>query len=364
MTLTIAQIAQALGTVAHGDTSLCVNRPAEPAQAGPDDLALAMSRNYADALRNSRARAAIVWDGADLSDLGLEAAITVPRARLAMAHLTQAFDPRPRIGGIHPTSVIDPSAKLGADVTMGPFAVLGADVTLGDRCRIEAHSSVAEGATLGDDCWLHAGVRIGRNCHLGDRVIVQPNAVIGSDGFSYVTTDPANEERAFRTMGRTPLTPPVDGTRHRIHSLGGVVLGDDVEVGSNTTIDAGTIRPTRIGRGTKIDNQVQIGHNCVLGQDCIVCGHAGLAGSGTFGDRCVMGGKTGTKDHITVGNDVVMGGGTNVFNDFPNGVFIMGDPAMEMPDHRIRQKAIRRLPKLLEELDALRKRLLKEGPND
>ncbi|SEQ14460.1 UDP-3-O-[3-hydroxymyristoyl] glucosamine N-acyltransferase [Loktanella sp. DSM 29012] len=361
MPLTIAEIAQALGTTAHGNTALVVQRPAEPGSAGPDDLALAMSKAYADALRASQARAAIVWDGADLDDLGLAAAITVPRARLAMAQLTQAFDPRPTGTGIHPTAVIDPAAQIGADVHIGPFVVIGSGVALGDGCRIDSHVSIGDRATLGAGCWLGAGTRIGRDCHLGARVITQPNAVIGSDGFSYVTTDLANEERAIKTMGRTPLTPPQDGTRHRIHSLGGVVLGDDVEVGSNSTIDAGTIRPTRIGRGTKIDNQVHIGHNCVVGEDCIVCGHVGLAGSGTFGDRCVFAGKVGTKDHVTLGNDVVMGGGANVYSDFPDGAFVMGSPALDMPDHRAQQKALRGLPQLQKIVADLRARLTNPG---
>lgn len=364
MTLTVADIAQALGTTAHGDTSLTLRRPAEPGDAGADDLALAMSPAYADALADSKAQAAIVWDGADWQALGLKAAITVPRARLAMAALTQAFDPAPAPTGIHPTAIVPDSCTVGADPSIGPFVVLAEGVTLGDRCRIEAHVSIGPGSTLGNDCWLNAGARVGRNCHFGNRVILQPNAVVGADGFSYVTKDLSNEERAYQSMGREPLTPPEDGTRHRIHSLGGVIFGDDVELGANSCVDAGTIRPTRVGCGTKIDNNVMVGHNCIIGEDCILCGQAAMAGSGVLGDRVVMGGRAGTKDHITVGNDVVMAAATGLYVSVKDGQFIMGQPAMDMPSYRAREKGLRRLPQMLRDIAALQKRVPKDDASD
>ena len=364
MGLTIAEIAKALGTDAFGDTSLVVQRPAEPGDAGADDLALAMSPAYADALKDSAARAAIVWDGADWQALGLRAAITVPRARLAMAALTQAFDPAPPPTGIHPTAIIPDSCTIGADPSIGPFVVLAEGVTLGDRARIEAHVSIGPGSTLGDDCWLNAGARVGRNCHFGHRVILQPNAVVGADGFSYVTRELANEERVMETMGREPLAPPADGTRHRIHSLGGVVLGDDVEIGANSCVDAGTIRATRVGRGTKIDNNVMVGHNCIIGEDCVLCGQAAMAGSGVLGDRVVMGGRAGTKDHITVGNDVVMAAATGLYVSVKDGQFIMGQPAMDMPSYRAREKGLRRLPQMMKDIAALQKRVNKTDTSD
>ena len=364
MSFTIAQIAEALQASAAGDTSLMVVRPAEPASAGKDDLALAMSREYEEALRASPARAAIVWEGADWQDLGLQAAITVPRARLAMARLTQAFDPRPEPTGVHPTAVVDPSAHVGRDVSIGPFVVLAADTRVGDGTIIEAHVSVGPGSTLGANCWLHAGARIGRNVTCGDGVILQPNAVVGADGFSYVTAGLANEERAYQTMGRTRLDPPEDGTRHRIHSLGGVILGDDVEIGANSCVDAGTIRPTRVGRGTKIDNNVMVGHNCIIGEDCVLCGQAAMAGSGVLGDRVVMGGRAGTKDHITVGSDVVMGAAAGLYVSVGDGAFVMGQPALEMPAYRAREKGMRRLPQLIDDVTALKKQVPKTSASD
>jgi len=362
--LSVAEIANALGTEAFGETTLIVDRPAEPASAGMGDLALAMSPAYADALKHSKAQAAIVWDGADWQSMGLQAAITVPRARLAMSALTQSFDPAPAPTGIHPTAIIPDSAKIGADPSIGPFVVLAENVVVGARCRIDAHVSVGLGSTLGDDCWLNAGSRVGRNCHFGSRVILQPNAVVGADGFSYVTRDLSNEERAYQTMGRVPLTPPEDGTRHRIHSLGGVIFGDDVELGANSCVDAGTIRPTQVGRGTKIDNNVMVGHNCIIGEDCILCGQSAMAGSGVLGDRVVMGGRAATKDHITVGNDVVMAAASGLYVNVKDGAFVMGLPALDMPAYRAREKGLRRLPQMLKDIAALQKRVPKDDAND
>ena len=162
-----------------------------------------------------------------------------------------------------------------------------------------------------------------------------------------MTEGPSNEERSFATLGRKPLTPPEDSIRHRIHSLGGVWIGNDVEVGANSTIDAGTIRPTKVGRGTKIDNLVQVGHNVIVGEDCVLCAQTAIAGSSVIGDRTVLGGKSGVKDNVTLGCDVVLGGAAIALGDVPNGCFMMGYPAVEMPDYRAQTKGLRALPSLL-----------------
>ncbi len=341
MAMTVRDIAAAIGATALGAAHLEVKRPAEPDRAGADELALAMTPKWGEALGTSKARAAIVWPGADWRAFGLEAAIEVPRARLAMARLTRAFDAEPVCTGLHPTAVIDESADIGRDVSIGPFSIIGAGVRIGAGTWIDSHVTLAEEFEIGTDGMIFAGVRMGRRVTLGDRCVVQPNAVIGADGFSFVTEGPSNEERAFHTMGRTPLDPPKNATRHRIYSLGSVVIGDDVEVGANSTIDAGTIRATQVGRGTKIDNLVQVGHNVVLGEDCVLCAQAAVAGSAQIGDRVVMGGKSGIKDNIKVGADVVLGGAAIVLNHVPAGSFMMGYPAQPMPAYRAQLKAAR-----------------------
>jgi UDP-3-O-[3-hydroxymyristoyl] glucosamine N-acyltransferase len=346
MGFTIGQIAAALGAASLGDATVVVSGVAEPASAGPDDLAIALSAKFAAGLAQGHARAALVWDGADWQAMGLRAAIVVTRSRLALAHLTQLMDvPESGPVGVHPTALVDPGATLGADVSVGPFSVIGAGAQIGAGTRIGAHVTIAAGVMVGAGGLIHDGVRLRRRVQIGARVILQPNVVIGADGFSFTTRDTAPEETIRRTLGRVPLAPPADATRHRIHSLGGVTLGDDIEVGANSTIDAGTIRPTRVGNGTKIDNLVQVGHNVVIGIDCLLCGHVGIAGSVRIGDRVVLAGKAGVGDNLTVGSDVVVTAAAIVLSDVASGQVMIGTPAQPMQDWLAARRALRQIPR-------------------
>ena len=347
MALSIKDIAPAIGAKAVGDTALVVNAAAAPGQAGPDALALAMTPIYGAALQNGQAQAAVLWEGADWQALGLKAAIFAPRARLAMAHLTQMLD-QPHVGdGISPHAVIDPSANIGPDVAIGAFTVIGPGAEIAAGSWIADHVSIGAGVSVGEACHIHAGVRLQRDVRLGARVILQPNVVLGGDGFSFVSETPANVEIARETLGNVPLMAPEDATWHRIHSLGGVIIGDDVEIGANATVDAGTIRATQVGAGTKIDNLVQVGHNVIVGADCLLCAQAGVAGATVIGDRVVVGGKAGVADNLKVGDDVVLGGGAVVLSNVPSGRVMMGYPATKMQTHIASYKALRRLPRLL-----------------
>ncbi|MDC0115909.1 UDP-3-O-(3-hydroxymyristoyl)glucosamine N-acyltransferase [Octadecabacter sp.] len=342
----LSELADQLNAQLLGTPSLRIRRLAEPADAGPDDLALAISPKFADQLKASKARAAVVWEGADLADLGLEGAIIVPGGRSTMAQLTQAMDEAPAFAGVqsvHDTAIIDATARIGAGAEIGPFVVIGKHVVIGARARIGAHVSIGRHTQIGDFAILHSGVKIGPQVRIGDRFIAQMGAVIGSDGFSFTTTGPSNVERAMRGRPGVPLDPPDHVAWQRIHSLGGVEIGHDVEVGTNAAIDAGTIRATRIGNGAKIDNLVMIGHNCIIGEDSLLCGHVGLAGSVTLGPRCILGGKTGIADNLTLGRDVVSGGGTIILKDVADGTFVSGHPAQPTHLHRAALKALRRL---------------------
>ncbi|MEO1639803.1 MAG: UDP-3-O-(3-hydroxymyristoyl)glucosamine N-acyltransferase [Pseudomonadota bacterium] len=350
MAFTIQEIAAALGAEAHGAVDLSVSGAAEPARAGADQLALAMSPSYGEALSEGRARAAVVWPGADWQALGLEAAIIAPRARLAMAGLTQMLDaPLPNTG-VSEHAAVGEGAVVGEGCAIGAFTVVGAGAEIGPNCWIGDHVSIAPGVRTGAGCIIHAGTRLQRGVILGDRVILQPNVAIGGDGFSFVTAEPSNVEKARETLGNAPTEVPDDPTWHRIHSLGGVEIGNDVEVGANSCVDAGTIRPTRVGTGTKIDSLVQVGHNVIVGEHCLLCAQAGVAGSTVIGDRVVVGGKAGVADNLIVGDDVVLGGGSVVLSNVPKGRVMMGYPATKMQTHIDSYKALRRLPRLIRDL--------------
>lgn len=353
MSHSIAEIARALDARAEGDTDLEVTGAAEPAMAGPSHLALAMKPAYAEGLAAGRARAAVLWDGADWKALGLKAAIFVARPRLAMSGITRAFDPGPRIApGIHPTAIVDPSAMIGIGASIGPFVVIEAGVRIGANARIAPHVHIAEGTRIGADALIHSGARIGAHVTIGDRVFVQPGAVIGADGFSFVTPEKSGVEEVRQTLGERAEIRAQSWIR--IHSLGTVEIGDDVEIGANAAIDRGTIRATRIGSGTKLDNLVHVAHNCEIGSDTLLCALVGIAGSTRVGNRVVLGGQCGVGDNLFVGDDVIAGGATKILTNIPAGRVILGYPALKMDQHIEAQKNIRRLPRLYTQVAELR----------
>ncbi|MEM9755298.1 MAG: UDP-3-O-(3-hydroxymyristoyl)glucosamine N-acyltransferase [Pseudomonadota bacterium] len=362
----IDRIAAALGAEALGAAGFEVTGAAEPAVAGPTDLALAMRPDYAADLARGQARAALIAEDMDWQALGLRAAIRIVRPRFALAGLTQLLDTGPAIApGVHPSAIVDPSARIGADAAIGPFTTIGANVQIGAGARIGSHVSIGADARIGAAPLILDGARIGARVQIGDRVIVQPGAVIGGDGFSFVTQEKSQVEAARESLGRveTAATDKAQGWT-RIHSLGAVRLGHDVEIGANCAIDRGTIADTEIGDGTKLDNLVHIGHNVKIGRDCLICGQVGMAGSARIGDRVVLGGQCGVSDNIVIGNDVVGAGATKIYSNVPAGRMLMGSPAVKMDTHIEMYKALRRLPRLMQTVTALKKAVFTKDETD
>ncbi|MFV0410688.1 MAG: UDP-3-O-(3-hydroxymyristoyl)glucosamine N-acyltransferase [Paracoccus sp. (in: a-proteobacteria)] len=352
MQVTIKDLARALDARAWGDLSMEVGGAAEPALAGPGQIALAMSPKYAEALKPGAA--AILAEGMDPEAYGLAAAIFAPRPRLVMAGLTRSFDPGPDIApGIHASAVIDPAAEIGPGAAIGPFVEIGAGVRIGANVRIASHVSIGRDARIGDDALILNGVRIQHGVSIGARVVIQPGAIIGSDGFSFVTPEESGVEEIRRTLGKREVIREQQWVR--IHSLGGVEIGDDVEIGANTTIDRGTVRATRIGRGTKLDNLAHIGHNVVIGEDCLICGQVGIAGSSVIGNRVVLAGQCGVSDNVSIGDDVIAGGASKLFSRVPAGRVVLGSPAVDMGTRMEMDRALRRLPRLAASVARLQK---------
>ncbi len=358
MARTVHDIAQALRAQAEGDLTIEVTGAAEPAQARTDQIALAMSETYAAGLPRGKARVALLWEGADWRAMGLEAAVFVARPRLAMAELSRAFDPGPEIAaGIHPGAIIDDSARIGPNAAIGPFVVIGRDVVIGANARIASHVSVAEGARIGADALVLNHAHIGAGVIIGDRLICQPGARVGADGFSFVTPETSMVEEARASLGRQAHGR--DQSWVRIHSLGTVEIGDDVEIGANSCIDRGNVRATIVGHRTKLDNLVHVAHNVQIGTDCLLCAGVGIAGSSRIGNRVVLAGQVGVSDNIFIGDDVVTGGGTQIFSNVPAGRVIWGSPAVRMDTQIEINKSMRRLPRLSGQIAELRKTVTK-----
>ncbi len=362
ISFTLAELAETLGARLIGRGDIRVERIVHPADVtGPLDLAFATDEALLPLLEKTKAHAVVVTEsGAEkLPPRRGMTRLEVTRPRLALATLTTLFakssGPAP---GIHPTAVVEPSAVLGDNVTLGAFVYVGPNAHIGAGAVLHPHVFVGEGATIGAGTVLRAGVCVGEGVQLGARCLVHFNASLGADGFSFVTPEAGSVESA-KSTGAVGAT---NTALVRIASLGPVIIGDDVEIGANTSLDRGTLRATRIGNGTKIDNQVQVGHNVVVGENVLLCGRVGIAGSAVIGDRVVLGGGVGVADHVTVGADsVVMGMSGVAGNVLPKSVVggLPAKPRSQLLEDLLqigRLKSLaRRVATLTTRLDALEK---------
>jgi UDP-3-O-[3-hydroxymyristoyl] glucosamine N-acyltransferase len=353
----LADIARAIDGRLVGDGDIEIARPVQPHQVeSAADLPLVFSQKVLDLALDAPAVAAVVVAGLNVPDGALKGIIEIGDPRAVLVPLTALFARSgDGIDGIHSTAAVDNSATLGANVGIGPYVCVGADTEIGADTLIHSQATIGARVRMGSGCLIHSGVRIGDDVVVGDRVIIQPNACIGADGFSFATPEPPRTESMVRARSIEPFLTYI----HRIHSLGTVVLGDDVEVGACSTIDRATIGATRVGRNTKIDNQVMIGHNTIIGEDCLLAGHVGISGSVTIGDRVIMAGKVGIVDHVTVGDDANLGARTTVMRDIPARAIMMGNPAMPSADYfnRLRHTHITRLGRAADKLRDLAARV-------
>ena len=361
--ISIAEAARAAGARLEGDGALTFARLAAPADAGPDALVYAADAEALAQAAAGGARAALTGEGADWRAAGLAAALVSARPRYALAGLSALFDAARDAGppGVDPLASVARGAAVDPTAAIGPFCVVAEGAVIGPGARLVAQVHVGRGATIGAGCLLHPGARIGWGVTLGARCIVHPNAVIGADGFSFVTPERGAAEAARAGEG---VGEAVRNTRlARIHSLGAVRVGDDVEIGAGATVDRGTLTDTVIGDGAKIDNLVQIAHNVTVGRNAMLCAQAGVAGSTTLGDRVVLGGQAGVADHVRVGDDVVAGARSGIGADVAPRQVVLGAPALPRDETIQILLATRRLPRLARTVAAIKKRLSAIDPN-
>jgi len=305
--LTADAIAAELGGELLGDPLTEVHGIAPLDRAGSAELSFLASPKYAPLLAGSQAGVVLVTPELSQSPGATRARIVVPKPHDALLALIPRFyRPARHETGIHRTVEIGIGTGIGTGVTIGPFAVIGAGAQIGDGTIIDAHAVIGAGVRIGNDCHLFAGTTAYSGTVIGDRVVVHSGARLGSDGFGYV----------FR-----------DGRHEKIPHVGRCVIGDDVEIGANTTIDRGSIDDTVIGSGTKIDNLVHIAHNCRIGRLCLIMAQVGIAGSARVEDGCIIAGQVGISGHHTIGKGATIAAQAGVFGDIPNGQTWSGYPA-------------------------------------
>lgn len=298
--LTLEEIATLVGGKVDGDGSALLTDLRDLRSADASTIAYLALGADERLLKDCSAGAFLLAQGVDACG---RPAVRVADPAVAAAHLGAHFDTRPRPEpGVHPSAVVDASATLDPSASIGPLCVVGPGCRVGADTILENHVVLAAGTLVGERCILH------------------PHCVLGSDGFGFVW----------------------DGERHlKVPQRGSVVIGNDVEIGSNSCVDRGTLGATEIGDGTKIDNQVQVGHNCVLGRHVILCGQVGLSGSTVLEDGVVMGGRAATVGHLTIGAGAQLGGGAVATRNVPAGAKMLGDPAQEL-GAELRQRAVAR----------------------
>ena len=336
MAMTLGEIAVRYGLELAGDPGQPVDGVAPLGGAAPGKLSFCTGSKHRKQLAATRATAVVL--PRELAGECPVAALISARPYAAWARIANGLHPAaPVRAGRAPGAQVDPAAVVAASAWIGPNAVVGPGAVIGERCSIGANCVIEAGARLGDDCRLQSGVTLCHGVVAGARCLFKPGAVIGSDGFGHA--------------------PDIDGYV-KVPQLGSVRLGDDVEVGANTTVDRGTLEDTIVGDGVKLDNQVQVGHNCRIGAHTVIAGCAGISGSSIIGSRCMIGGAVGIAGHLEIGDDVVITGYSLVTHSLTGpGMYSSGMPAIEAGKWR---RAVARLHRL----DGGRGRGGKDGQGD
>ncbi len=310
--------------IVGGPDDLLLHDVAPLSTAQPGDIVFFDNRLYLEDFKASRSSACVARPNAVSHAPDGMALLVCDNPYFAYALIADKFYPPPPLThGIHPAAVTAPDAQLGAECRIDAGAVIGAGAVLGDGCSIGPHAVIGPGVEIGSRCCIGAHVSI-EYALLGDRVVVHPGVRIGQDGFGFATQS---------------------GRHHRVPQLGRVVIGDDVDIGANTTIDRGSGPDTVIGQGCMIDNLVQIGHNVVLGKGCVIVAQTGISGSTRLGDYVMVGGQAGLTGHLDIGSGAQIAAQSGVMRDVSPREVVAGSPSVPVRDWHRQTVAVARLAK-------------------
>ncbi|MCF7786403.1 MAG: UDP-3-O-(3-hydroxymyristoyl)glucosamine N-acyltransferase [Prosthecobacter sp.] len=331
---TASNLAELIGGEVVGDGSVILTgiAPADVASAG--DLTFAEKPSYLAAAEAGLASAILVPRGFEAVKKVL---IRVKDARIAIAKvLPLFFPPEKHALGVHTTAVVDSTAQIHATASVGPHCVVGAGVSLGKNSVLMGGNHIGRDSHVGDDVCLHPNVVLYARTQIGNRVSIHAGTTIGSDGYGYVFDQ---------------------GSHRKMLQVGNVVIHDDVEIGSNTSIDRGALGSTVIGQGTKIDNLVHVAHNVVMGRHCLIMGQVGFAGSTQLSDYVVIASQSGIGGHLKLGAQSTIGAKSGVMRDIAAGETVLGYPSA--PDKQAKRQwiAVSKMPDALRRLKTLEKRM-------
>ena len=334
MAYTAAEIARIVDGELVGDGSVALHTFASAGAAKEGELTFAENEKFFAIADESGASAVLTLAGFNSKRKVL---IRVKQPRVAFARVVPLFFPEPGFtAGTHPTAVIATTAQIDPSAHIGPHCVVGERVRIGARVALHGGNHVGADSVIGQDTQLFPNVVVYPRMKIGARVRIHAGSVIGSDGFGYV----------------------LDAGAHRkVPQIGDVIIHDDVEIGSNVSVDRGALGSTVIGKGSKIDNLVQIAHNVVIGEHSILCGQVGVSGSTKIGNYTVIAGQVGLGDHLQIGSQVTIGAQSGVMNDIADGEKWWGTPAQ--PDRAMKRQLLtaRQAPELQRRVKEIERRL-------
>lgn len=324
-----------------GDENIEITGVSGIREAKEGDITFLAAKKYLKDLSGSRASCVMVKE--PLADIPIPQ-VTVPNPQLAFAKLLEHFYVKPReSAGISADAHVSRTAEIAEGVSVCPFCYISSGVSVGKGTVVYPHVFIGEDSAIGEDCILYPNVTVREKIRIGDRVIIHSGAVIGSDGFGYVFEN---------------------GIHHKIPQVGGVIVGDDVEIGANVTIDRATTGNTLIGSGTKIDNLVQIAHNVKIGRNALIVSQVGIAGSSEIGDYVTLAGQVGVADHTIIESETIFGAQSGAMGKVAKGIY-SGSPGIPHRDWLKAQAVFAKLPglqKKVRELEAKMQELGKEEP--
>ncbi len=333
---TLKEIAEHVGGAIIGDETAVIESASTLDSASPGQITFLSNPKYAPKVKDTNAAAVMVASQVETNAAQIVTADPYYAFMQAVVLLHGHREHPPT--EISPQAAIAKSARIGSNCNIHPFAVIHDNATIGDRCQVYSGVFIGPNVTIGNDCILYPNAVIYDGCKIGDRVIIQSNASVGQDGFGFATHK---------------------GEHHKIPQIGIVVLEDDVEIGSNSVIERGTLDNTVIGKGTKIGDAVAVGHGTKIGPHCLIVPQAGIAGTAELGHHCVIGGQVGIVGHIKVGNRVTVGAQAAVINNVPDGATILGAPAIDANKAKRAYALIETLPDMRRKLKTLDKEIKK-----
>ena len=330
----LEEIAALLSGEIIGEPDIEISGVSGIREAKEGDITFISTKKYLRDISLCRASCILVKE--PIAGIGITQ-LKVSNPYLAFAKLLELFYLQPAEPvGISENAVVSDKAKVGKDVSIFPFAYVADDVSIGDGTAIHPYVFIGKSSTIGENCIIHPHVTVRENVRIGDRVIIHSGTVIGSDGFGYVFEE---------------------GRHHKIPQVGGVIIEDDVEIGSNVSIDRATTGNTTIGKGTKIDNLVQIGHNVRIGANSILVAQVGIGGSAEIGDYVTLAGQVGVADHTRIESGTMLGAQSGIMGYVPKGAY-SGTLAIPHKDWLKAQAVFAKLPELHKKLKELEKKII------